>query len=171
MYNLLSGGKANYPIPNTLPATNMQAVAWLVNLNTIIAADFLKIEEKINRLQAIVRCDVLPWVYKGDTNYSKLFQILIGTIVDHPPTDSKLFIYIRCEKQSIELLDKSDAPLDTFKISIYSNINTDEHWLQLYQQKIETFRNEKDIVGATLNYNVINNTGCLYSILVAGKSI
>lgn len=171
MNNLFSEEKAINPVPVALPVTKAQAVSGLVNLRAIIASDFSRIEEKINRLRAIIRCDVLPWVQENEISYSKLFQILIGTIVDHPPAASKLFIYIRCEKQNNEVLDMSEHDFELFKISIHTNIDTDEHWLQLYQQKIEAIKNSYGMAGSTFNYNVIKNTGCLYSITVAGKLI
>ena len=140
------------------------------NLNEVVQENLIALKQKIENLQAIIRYDSLPIVKGEKIELSKLFNKLFNSIIDHPPVDNKLFIYIRSEKQKNEELDLfvPEGYL-LYHVSIYTNIKTDSNWEQLHKHDIEASIDIVKTIKGKFNYNQIANTGCLYNIELFGK--
>lgn len=140
----------------------------LADLNEIIHNNLVAARQKVDELRAIVRSDALPLV-KGDASrLSRLFGGMINSILDHPPTGTKLFIYIRCEK------DRGNVPaneegLQPYSICIFTNIKTGADWMQLHAPRIQEAAAYMNTISGSLACHAINCTGCLYTVTLPGK--
>ncbi len=171
MNNSLSplAGNGNYSAGNVQPVPAGAAVE-LVNLNEIVQNNLIARRHKIEDLQAIIRYDVLPLVNGDALRFSKMFTLILNSILDHPPAGTKLFIYIKCEKDKSEILDLSlPEDFQHFAVSVYTNITTDASWQQLQQQHVEDINSMVQAVNGSFSHHSIVNTGCLYQMKLPGK--
>jgi hypothetical protein len=172
MDNLLSsltGNNKEYSAGNIQPEPN-GAPEKEVNLNEVVHNNLVARRQKIEDLQAIIRYDALP-VIKGDAlMVSKTFSMILNSILDHPPAGTKLFIYIKCEKEKSEIMDLSlGKDFQYFALSIFTNITTDAHWHQAQQQHVEDIKTAIHQLFGSFNCHAITNTGCLYHMVLPGK--
>src|SRR5688500_7769133 len=72
----------------------------LIDLNRLMQQVFEEQQQKVVQLQTIIRCDTLPVVQGNVQSLLALFRSMVGLILDHPPQNSKLFIYIKCERKA-----------------------------------------------------------------------
>lgn len=156
-------------IPPNLPAPGGQAGD--VDLNEILRSVLNKyiITQEQN---FILRFDNLPLVTGNKDHFDCLFDSLISMIVDHPPLNSKLFLYIKCEASTPdnEIIDLQLAPAQQlYKIDFYTNINTDEQWKSSFNTKITECADLAKNNSGSFSFFPISNTGCIFSIVLPGK--
>src|SRR5689334_12197737 len=77
----------------------------LLALNDILKESLKKAQAQVDHVQLIVRCETLPLVRAGHEESLKLFDDLLGTILNHPPNGSRLFLYVHCEEESNDVID------------------------------------------------------------------
>jgi hypothetical protein len=101
-----------------------------------------------------------------------LFSELISMILNHPPQNSKLFLYITCNEQApdtdiIDLRLKESFKL--FKIDFHTNITSDDQWINLYKANLAKCSLLVQQGCSSFSFFPICNTGCLFSISLPGK--
>ncbi|HUS03767.1 MAG TPA: hypothetical protein VMY77_18635 [Chitinophagaceae bacterium] len=142
-----------------------------VDLNEILHLVLNKytIDQQLN---FILRLDPLPVVVGNKEHFDCLFDSLISMIVDHPPVNSKLFLYIKCETLPTdnEIIDLQLAPGKQFnKIDFYTNINTNDQWKTAFNTKLTECAELATNNNGSFSFFPISNTGCLFSIVLPGK--
>jgi hypothetical protein len=93
-------------------------------------------------------------------------------IVSHPPVGSKLYLYVKCSPETVdnEVMDLRLADGDgLYKIEIYTNITTDQHWEMLYQAKLAECNLQAAKNRGNFSFSPVANTGCVFSLTLAGK--
>jgi hypothetical protein len=140
----------------------------LLSLNELFKASLRKIQADKGDEQIILRCELLPSIEGSHGEIEKLFDIMVGMIVGHSPSSSKLFLYIDCT-------DKGNLPdqdgFKTYEMRFYTNISTDEHWKVVNSQSIINCRHILSKHNGTLLVNHIISTGCLFVMTIAGKFV
>jgi hypothetical protein len=120
----------------------------------------------------ILRFDKLPIAGGNKDHFQCLFDGLIEMIVNHPPVNSKLFLYIKCTEQpgDAEIIDlRLTAETKLYKIDLYTNITTNEHWELLHKNKLNECSSLAIQNGGSISFSPISNTGCLFSLILSGK--
>lgn len=142
-----------------------------IDLNKIFQSicDKYAIEQQKN---FILRFDKLPTI-NGDRDHLQcIFDGMVEMIVNHPPDNSKLFLYVKCTEQpgDAEIIDLGlMAGTKWYKIDLYTNITTSEYWQALYQNKLGECISLATQNGGNISFSPISNTGCLFSIVLSGK--
>lgn len=120
----------------------------------------------------IFRLDKLPMVNGNQEYVTCLFDALISMVVNHPPANSKLFLYVKCSREKVDndIIDLSVTDgTSLFKIEVYSNITTDKNWETLYKDKLEDCSLQATKISGRFSFSPITNTGCLFSLTLPGK--
>jgi len=167
----LAGDQANLRPVNAQPAPDTPGVT-LVNLNEVVQYHLLSRRQQIEALQAIIRLDVLPHISTGGQELSRMMSHIFNSILDHPPAGTKLFIYIKCEKEATEVMDLSlPEGFQQHLISVFTNIVADDAWQQLQQPVLDEMqRLAQSANGTFISFNIVK-TGCLYQLVLPGKLI
>lgn len=142
----------------------------LVDLGRLLQAVFEEQQPRVSQLQTIVRCDTLPQVHGKVPSLLALFRHLVALILNHPPQQSKLFIYIKCERTDTDIIDMTlPEGFGPYLISFYSNSNRSPEWetansdtLALCQQLIAEGK-------GTLTFPSVQSAGCLFALNLPGK--
>lgn len=145
------------------PAT-MQAAIAPVDLNTVIREVFECRKERMDRFHTILRCDVMPEVAVPAGDLVALFGKLVDQILEQPPVDSHLFIYVKCEPGSC-------APAERWTqhhISLHSNgrLPADPLELQAFLQQTEELCNR---LGGSFSHHLLSRSSCFFHINLPGK--
>jgi hypothetical protein len=90
-----------------------------IDLNGIVAGVIAASKERLMELQAIVRQDELAPARGEEHDLRVLFTDLLEIILNHPPQNGKLFIYIR----SVQ----NDPASDNKMVTVSIHTNTDYH--------------------------------------------
>lgn len=119
----------------------------------------------------ILRADKLPHVNCSQEVFTHLFGELVSMIVNHPPQNSKLFLYITCKEQSqdAEVMDLQLGGETMYVIDFHTNITSDKQWTNLYKSKLDECSVLIQQNGGDFTFFPICNTGCLFSISLPGK--
>ncbi len=141
-----------------------------VDLNKLTQRIFELNKARLDKLQAIIRCDNLPSVEGDETHWFDLFQNLIVIIIEHPPQGSKLFIYIKCGKVKDDVTDLTVTNnVQRFEICFYTNNSDNEpdsetNIAQLKRCADICIENKSSLV-----YHELKNAGCLFTLNLWGK--
>lgn len=165
----LAGHSAGY-VPAQVPLPGDVTPATLVNLNEVIQYELVARREKIQALQAIIRFDALPHINSTRPLATQVFHHILNSIIQHPPEGTKLFIYIRCEKEMSEIMDLSlPEGFQQHEISVFTNINANESWQQQQQAVLTDIRQSIESIQGTFESYAIDKTGCLYKLVLPAK--
>jgi hypothetical protein len=133
------------------------------DLNNIIRDVLEEAKADLLQMQAIVRHDQLPPVRGNETNLYLLFSNLVKMILQHPPREGKLFIYIRAA-------DKDPASVDRkVTISIHTNTFYDLNWENTHAAVLLECGNLCKYCAGDFIYHLVSNTSCLFTINLQGK--
>jgi hypothetical protein len=120
----------------------------------------------------ILRSDKLPHMNGNKENFMYLFSELISMIVNHPPQNSKLFLYITCKEQpqDEEVIDlRLTGDVKMYTIDFHTNITSEKQWMNLYKNKLDECSVIIQQNGGSFSFFPICNTGCLFSISLPAK--
>jgi hypothetical protein len=159
-------GPANMPLPADVP------VAALVDLNEVVQYELIARRQQVQALQAIIRFDALPHITGTRPVAAQVFHHIFNSIIQHPPAGTKLFIYIKCEKERSEVMDLSlPEGWQPYEISVFTNINANESWQQQQQAARANIKQGIESSKGTFENFAIDKTGCLYKLVLPGKFI
>jgi hypothetical protein len=145
-------------------------VSGLLSLNEVLRESLRKAQARVNSIQLIVRCEMLPQVRAGREEMINLFDELLGIILNCPPNSSRLFLYVYCEEEASEVIDhKLEHGFKRFVIKLHTNITTHDNWKLINSQALINSRHILSRHNGSLLVNDISNTGCLFSISLPGK--
>jgi light-regulated signal transduction histidine kinase (bacteriophytochrome) len=162
-------------IDSTVPERNSNTIdkpylPTLLSLNDVLRESLKKVQAKVDNLQLIVRCENLPQIKTSSGDLPTLFDDLLGMILNHPPTSSKLFLYIDCEEETTDLIDMPlEEGFKRYIIKFFTNVHTHENWKLVNSQTLVNCRQILSNHNGTLVVNDISSTGCLFSVTLPGK--
>lgn len=136
----------------------------ILSLNDVFKESMKKAQAALNSFQMIVRCENLPQIRGNYAEMLQLFDNLLKMILNHPPKNSKLFLYVDCEEDN----QKKNGEKH-FIIKFNTNIDKQENWKVINSQALV---NCKQILAAHNGSLVVNNlssTGCLFIVSLPGK--
>ncbi|HVG42104.1 MAG TPA: hypothetical protein VM888_10885 [Chitinophagaceae bacterium] len=144
----------------------------IVDLNEVVKDCLSAVENELQRINAIVRYDALPLISGNKKKLLALFSNLFHSIIKHPPKATKLFIYVRSQRSSSDIMDLSlPDGYQNFTISVHTNILCNEAWQKVYEKALLENSSLLHSIGGFFTFNSIVNTGCLYTLQLPGKPI
>ena len=165
----LAGHSSGY-VPAGVPLPADVHPAALVDLNEVMQYELAARREKIQALQAIIRFDALPQINCSRPLVAQVFHHLLNSIIEHPPAGTKLFIYIRCEKETNEIMDLNlTEGFHRYEISVFTNINANASWQQQQQAILTHIRQSIESIQGAFESFAIDKTGCLYKLVLPAK--
>jgi len=75
-------------------------IAVPLALNEVLQESLRKAQVQVDKVKLIVRCESLPLVVAEHGEMVKLFDELLGMILNHPPDAGRLFLFINCEEDN-----------------------------------------------------------------------
>jgi len=145
-------------------------IAGPLSLNEVLQESLRKAQMQVEKVKLIVRCETLPFVIAEHDDMVKLFDELLGMILNHPPDAARLFLYIHCEEDNSDIIDMTlDEGLKRYCIKFHTNITTHNNWRLVNSQGLINCRQILSRYNGNLAVNDIGNTGCLFSVLLPGK--
>lgn len=135
-----------------------------LSLNDIFRESMKKAQAQVDNLQVIVRCENLPQVHGSRNEMLQLFDNLLGMILNHPPRNSKLFLYVDCEEAETGSNNEKQ-----YTIKFNTNIDTHENWKVINSQALVNCRQILSTHHGTLVVNNISSSGCLFILSLPGK--
>ena len=120
----------------------------------------------------ILRSDKLPHVLGDEEVFLHLFKELVAMILNHPPQNSKLFLYVTCREDNPDedVIDmRLTGDIRLFRTNFYTNITSDDQWTDLYKEDLAANSLLVEQNGGNFSFFPICNTGCLFSISLPGK--
>ncbi len=170
MNNVLSS-LAGEGAPYT-PAHAQPTSEQLVNLDEVLRNELAARQQQVNALQAIIRFDALPHVQSSQPNMARMLNHIFSSILAYPPAGTKLFIYIKCEKERTEVMDLSLAEgFQRYDVSVFTNIVANESWQHQQQPHVAELKQLVESAKGTFSFFAIEKTGCLYQLVLPGKFI
>ena len=147
---------------NTRPHEQHTEKKAIADLNKIMQQCLLQYGAINQDARPVVRCGNLPEVEADENVFIRLFDLLMQSILNHPPPGRRLFLHIDCER-----LKKMPADLSSFHIDFYTNIIVSDNWIETYSQALALCQKELGQNNAVLQINYIPAHGCLYSLGLA----
>jgi hypothetical protein len=142
----------------------------LLSLNGVLQESLKKAQIQVDKAQLIVRCETLPQVKADYDEMVKLFDELLGMILNYPPNTSRLFLYVDCEEDSSDVIDmKLEEGLKRYIIKFHTNITTHNNWKLVNSQALINCRQILSKHNGNLAVNDISSAGCLFSVSLPGK--
>lgn len=137
----------------------------MLSLNEIFRESMRKAQAEVDNLQVIVRCENLPKIEGNQKEMMQLFDNLLSMILNHPPKNSKLFLYVDCEEDE----ENSKNAEKRYIIKFNTNIAAHEDWKVINSQALINCRQILSGHNGSLVVNHINSTGCLFILSLPGK--
>lgn len=142
----------------------------LLDLNTVLKESLKKAQTEVDHLQLIVRCESLPQIKADQAEMEKLFDDLLGMILNHSPQTSRLFLYVDCEEDSGDVIDMNlEEGFKRYLIKFHTNVTTHDNWKLINSQSLINCRQILSRHNGNLAVNEISKTGCLFSVSLQGK--
>lgn len=142
----------------------------LIDLNRLVQQVFEEHQPTVVQLQTIVRCDTLPLVQGSKQCLLALFRAAVGLALEHPPRNSKLFIYIKCERKASDVMDLSipDGFIQ-YEIRFYTNSNTSPGWEKVNINTLALGEQLSSESKGVLEFPAARNAGYLFTLNLPGK--
>lgn len=145
-------------------------LSGLLSLNGVFQESLKKAQVQVDKVQLIVRCETLPQVKADYIEMAKLFDDLLGMILNYPPNTSRLFLYIDCEEAASDVIDMDmEDGLKRYIIKFHTNIITHNSWKLVNNQALINCRQILSKHNGNLAVNDISSAGCLFSVSLPGK--
>jgi hypothetical protein len=142
----------------------------LLSLNAVLKESLKKAQSKIDNLQLIVRCESLPQIKADHEEMADLFDDLLGMILNHDLSSSRLFLYVDCEENSGDLIDMTlEEGFKRYTIKFHTNVTTHDNWKLVNSQALVNCKRILFKHNGNLAVNEISKTGCLFSVSLQGK--
>ena len=138
-----------------------------LSLNDVLKGSLKKAQGAVDHLKIIVRCETLPVVKAGHDDMVRLFDDLLGMILNHPPSSSRLYLYVDCEQLPADAGAEEEE--QRYLIRFHTNITTHDQWKLVNSQPLVHCRQILSRYGGTLVVNEINSSGCLFLLSLPGK--
>lgn len=146
-------------------------VGGLVDLNRVVRQTFEDQKQRVTQLQTIIRCDALPLVQGHTQIFLMLFGKLVALILDHPPRNSKLFIYLKCDKKATDVIDLSlPEGFMHHELGFYTNSNITPEWEKVNSDTLARCQQLAHESGATMSWQTAPGAGCLFTVILPGKN-
>jgi hypothetical protein len=123
--------------PVVVEATGLNGNELLVDLNKVVQEALTKAEGCLDKGKTIIRCDKLPHVVGEEKELGQFCNQLIDIILQHPPQNSKIFIYIKCiraESKSMQLESITGLPM--YEICFHTNSCNEPLWQVPNQEQL-----------------------------------
>ena len=142
----------------------------LTDLNRLVQQVFEEHQPRVSQLQTIVRCDTLPLVQGGVQCLLPLFRNAVGLALAHPPRNSKLFIYIKCERKATDVIDLSmpDGFIQ-YEIRFYTNSNNSPDREKVNIDTLALCEQLSSECQGVLEFPAVRNAGYLFTLNLPGK--
>jgi len=145
-------------------------ISGLLSLNEVVQASLRKAQAQVDKVKPIVRCETLPLIVAHYDEMVKLFDELLGMILNHPPEGTRLFLYIYCEEDTSDIIDMTlEAGLSRYCIKFHTNVATHQNWKLVNSQGLTNCGQILSKHNGNLAVNDISSAGCLFSVLLPGK--
>jgi hypothetical protein len=145
-------------------------LSGLLALNDVLQESLKKAQNQVDKAQLIVRCENLPRIKADRDEMVKLFDGLLGTILNDPSNTSRLFLYVDCEEDSSDIIDMTiQEGFKRYAVKFHTNITTHDNWKLVNNQVLIHCRQILLRHNGNLVVNDISSTGCLFSVLLPGK--
>jgi hypothetical protein len=146
-------------------------VGGLVDLNRVARQTFEDQKQRVAQLQTIIRCDALPLVQAPAQLFLLLFGKMVSLILDYPPRNSKLFIYLKCEKKAADVIDLSlPEGFMHHELSFYTNSHITPGWEQVNRDTLARCQQLAHDCGATISWQTAPGAGGLFTVTLPGKN-
>jgi hypothetical protein len=160
---------STFPNRNHNTLSIQQAPGWL-SLHNVLKESLKKAQKQVDNLQLIIRCEELPHIKAAHDEMLKLFDDLLGMILNHAPKSSRLFLYVDCDEERTDVIDMSASPESKrYLIKFNTNIITHENWKLVNSQALVSCRQILSRHNGNLVVNDISSTGCLFLLSLPGK--
>lgn len=144
-----------------------EAGGKFVNTNVVLQKALQKIGAE-DRGRLILRCDDLPFVSGAEEAFEQVFTGLLQLILHKKQDVPQLFLHISCTADADSL---TIAGLRSYCIQFISNVNPCASWRQLHAPQINRIAANLQKNTGSLVVNQGNNSGCLFTVSVLGKSL
>ena len=145
------------------------SVTSVLSLNQVFKESIKKAQAQADDLQMIVRCQNLPQIKGNYSEIVQLFDMLLAMILNNPPQHSKLYLYVDCEEDNVDMIDSHFEGAKQYLVKFYTNITTHDHWKVLNSQSLINCKQILSNHHGNLVVNNISSTGCLFTISLRGK--
>lgn len=164
----------NSPVNGARPEveahSNGYCISGLVDLNRVVQHTFEEQQQKVAEQQAIVRCDRMPLVPGHVQLYVLLFRKMLGLILDNPPRNSKLFIYVKCYRSASDIIDLTlPQGFAEHEIGFYTNSNITPEWEKVNNDTLASCRQLIRESNGSLRWQTAPGAGCLFTVTLPGK--
>ncbi|MES2881309.1 MAG: hypothetical protein V4676_04115 [Bacteroidota bacterium] len=132
----------------TQPSEQHEEKKVSIDLNKIIQQCLLNYGTLSLEARPVVRCSNLPEVEGVESVFIRLFDLLMKSILNHPPPGKQLFLHIDCER-----VKKMPADVTGFQIDFYTNVIITDDWIEKYQQPLSLCQTELVQNNAALKIN------------------
>jgi hypothetical protein len=147
-----------------------QYLPGFLSLNEILQVSLKKAQVQVDKAKLIVRCETLPTIKADRDEMVKLFDGLLGMILNSGPENSRLFLYIDCEEDSSDVVDMTiDPSLKRYFIKFHTNVIAHDKWKLVNSEALIACRQLLSKHSGNLAVNDISNSGCLFSVWLPGK--
>ncbi|HEY6955454.1 MAG TPA: hypothetical protein VI385_09425 [Flavisolibacter sp.] len=141
-----------------------------LSLNEVLQLSLKKAQAQVDKVKLIVRCETLPRVKAEQEEMVKLFDGLLGMILNSGQGNARLFLYIDCEEDTTDVIDMNlEAGLKRYFIKFHTNIVAHDNWKLVNSQSIIGCRQILSRHNGNLAVNDISSSGCLFSVWLPGK--
>ncbi|MGZ3975597.1 MAG: hypothetical protein ACXVMI_15110 [Flavisolibacter sp.] len=141
-----------------------------LSLNQVLQVSLKKAQAQVDRVKLIVRCETLPHVKAAQDDMVRLFDGLLGMILNSGQGNPRLFLYIDCEEDTSDLIDMNLGPdLKRYFIRFQTNIVAHDNWKLVNSQSLIGCRQILSRHNGNLAVNDISSSGCLFSVSLPGK--
>ena len=153
---------------STLPGNGSESAyppgQTAVSLNELLKEGLQKWSGLYEPAQLVLRCEPLPLAAGARAELGRLFNGLLYLILGTPATGPRTFLHVDCEKPSV-----ADGQGSLYLIRFHTNIQAGESWREQHAVLLDECRQSAGRCDGDLTVHAIQNTGCLFSLLLPGK--